>query len=405
MDTKILRNKILDLAIHGKLVPQDPNDEPASALLARIRAEKEQLVKDGKLKKKDLVTTPVSDEDKPFEVPEGWEWTTLGGIFNLQAGKNISASEIYDFSESTPFPCYGGNGIRGYVKEYNKEGQFPIIGRQGALCGNINFAEGKFYATEHAVVVTCFAKVSVHWARYILDIMNLNQYATATAQPGLSVATINDVLIPLPSLPEQQRIVAAVEQWMSLVDVIESGQENLQQSIALAKNKILDLAIKGKLVEKQGEWEEVKLKEILSLKSGEGLKVRDLGDNGIYPVYGGNGINGYYSENNVDAGTLIIGRVGFYCGSIHKTLSKAWVTDNALMVSIIRSDIDVDFLRILLIVLDLKKTSNSTAQPVVSGRGIYPLSIPLPPLSEQQRIVAKIEELFAQLDIIAKALK
>ena len=114
MDTKKLRQKILDLAIRGKLVPQDPNDEPASVLLERIRAEKEQLIKEGKIKrsKKSAATDKSHYENVPFEIPENWCWTTLGDVFTLQAGKNITAKEISDKQDTIyPFPCYGGNGL------------------------------------------------------------------------------------------------------------------------------------------------------------------------------------------------------------------------------------------------------------------------------------------------------
>ena len=147
-----------------------------------------------------------------------------------------------------PYACYGGNGIRGYVDIYNKEGQFPIIGRQGALCGNVNFATGKFYATEHAVVVTCFAGVNVDWARLVLEAMNLNQYATATAQPGLSVATVVEVNLLLPPLEEQKRIADFVLQYLNIIECMGAEANDLMQGLKNAKSKILDLAIHGKLV-------------------------------------------------------------------------------------------------------------------------------------------------------------
>lgn len=246
MDTKKLRQKILDLAIHGKLVPQDPNDEPASVLLERIRAEKERLIAEGKIKRSKKSAT--SDTSHYENVPEGWCITTIGEVFNLQAGKNISANDIHEFSREFPYACYGGNGIRGYVSDYNKEGRFPIIGRQGALCGNVNFAEGKFYATEHAVVVTCIAGVNVEWARYVLEAMNLNQYATATAQPGLSVATVNEVEFLLPPLKEQCRIAEFVANCFDAIESLTSQTNNLRLNLERAKSKILDLAIHGKLV-------------------------------------------------------------------------------------------------------------------------------------------------------------
>lgn len=252
MDTKKLRQKILDLAIHGKLVPQDPNDEPASVLLERICAEKEQLIKEGKIKKS-RKTSSSSDtphyEQVPFEVPEGWAWSRLGEIFTLQAGKNITAKAIYAKQDTDHcYPCYGGNGLRGYVGSYNREGRFPLIGRQGALCGNINEANGRFYATEHAVIVNTYCDTNIDWAINVLVYLNLNQYATSTAQPGLSVGTINEVVIPIPPLEEQQRISQNLNDWFCLIDQIEQGKSDLQTTIKQTKNKILDLAIHGKLV-------------------------------------------------------------------------------------------------------------------------------------------------------------
>ena len=252
MDTKKLRQKILDLAIHGKLVPQDPNDEPASVLLERIKAEKERLIKEGKIKrsKKSVKSSDTPHYGNlPFEVPDNWVWTTLGEIFNLQAGKNITAKDISTKQDRIHcYPCYGGNGLRGYVSNYNREGWFPLIGRQGALCGNINEANGKFYATEHAVVVDTYCKTNINWAINTLLYLNLNQYATSTAQPGLSVNTINEVMIPVPPLEEQQRISQSIKDWFALINKIEQSQSDLQTTIKQTKSKILDLAIHGKLV-------------------------------------------------------------------------------------------------------------------------------------------------------------
>ena len=185
----------------------------------------------------------------PFEIPENWAWTTLGDIFTLQAGKNITAKDIYDTPEPKHcFPCYGGNGLRGYVSNYNKEGHYPLIGRQGALCGNINEAHGQFYATEHAVAVETYCETDIDWVINVLVYLNLNQYATSTAQPGLSVATINEVAIPLPPIEEQKRISKSLDKWFSLIDIIENGKADLQTIIKQAKSKILNLAIHGKLV-------------------------------------------------------------------------------------------------------------------------------------------------------------
>ena len=228
-----LKKSILQEAVQGKLVPQDPSDEPAEALLERIRAEKKRLIKEGKIKKDkhesvifrrdnshyeklDGVERCIDDE-LPFEIPENWCWCKIGTIFTLQAGKNIQAAEIHENPFTDSHPCYGGNGIRGYVASSNRTGDYPIIGRQGALCGNINRATGEFYATEHAVCVEIYSQISVAWACLFLTALNLNQYATATAQPGLAVANINEVYIPLPPLAEQHRIVQRIEELLPLV--------------------------------------------------------------------------------------------------------------------------------------------------------------------------------------------
>ena len=228
-----LKKSILQEAVQGKLVPQDPSDEPAEALLERIRTEKQRLIKEGKIKKDkhesvifrrdnshyeklDGVERCIDDE-LPFEIPENWHWCKIGTIFTLQAGKNIQAAEIHENPFADCYPCYGGNGIRGYVTSPNRTGDYPIIGRQGALCGNVNRATGEFYATEHAVCVETYSQISVAWACLFLTALNLNQYATATAQPGLAVANINEVYIPLPPLAEQHRIVQRIEELLPLV--------------------------------------------------------------------------------------------------------------------------------------------------------------------------------------------
>ena len=268
MDTKALRQKILDLAIRGKLVPQNPNDEPASILLEKIREQKQQMFKEGKLKKKDIKndsiifkgednlhyekfqdgTVKCIEDEIPFEIPEGWNWARLRDICMMSAGKSKSTDQIKSEPFEGSYPCFGGNGVRGYVDEYNQDGIFSIVGRQGALCGNINIAIGKFYATEHAVVTTLFDGINFKWSNYILEALRLNNYATGAAQPGLSVANILNVFVPVPPTQEQDRIGNNVYESLKIVEALEQEKIDLQKIIIAAKTKILDLAIRGKLV-------------------------------------------------------------------------------------------------------------------------------------------------------------
>lgn len=152
------------------------------------------------------------------------EWKTLGEVFSMKAGVHINANEISDFqTEGYPYPCYGGNGIRGYVMHSNQIGPSAIIGRQGALCGNVKYTDGLYYATEHAVVVKPKEEVNIKWAFYKLQQMDLNQYKSQGAQPGLAVGKLLDLKIPIPPLSTQRRIVSILDRFESLVNDISTG--------------------------------------------------------------------------------------------------------------------------------------------------------------------------------------
>lgn len=252
MTPEQLKASILQYAMEGKLVKQNPNDESVSELLKRIKAEKQQLIKEKKIKRNKSLPL-IEDNEKSFDIPDSWKWVRLDDIFYLKAGKNKKAKDISDSKdENNKYLCYGGNGIRGYVADYNQEGKHPLIGRQGALCGNVHIAQGKFYATEHAIVVHLFGNVDYKWSAIFLKAINLNQYATSTAQPGLSVTRINRVLIPLPPLEEQKRIVAKIEKLMPLVDEYAESYNRLQkidnEFEDKLKQSVLQYAMEGKLV-------------------------------------------------------------------------------------------------------------------------------------------------------------
>lgn len=148
----------------------------------------------------------------------------LGKACDLKAGKGIKASDLKNNSCNGLYPCYGGNGIRGYINRFSNTEDAPLIGRQGALCGNINYARGKFYATEHAVVVTPKIKMNTIWLFYILKYLNLNKYAHGVAQPGLSVKDLVDILIPLANIEVQQTFAHRIE-------AIEKQKELVKQQI------------------------------------------------------------------------------------------------------------------------------------------------------------------------------
>ena len=494
MTTKQLRNKILDLAIHGRLVPQDANDEPASTLLARIRAEKEQLVKEGKLKKKDLVTTPVSDEDKPFEVPEGWEWVSFGEICNVVRGGSprpagsllyyegdIPFMKVADLTKDDSMYVYSATSTikeAGLHKTRIIDSDTLVLSNSGATLGvpkitkfstTINDGIAAFLNLSSDLQVYCywFLKSMTHTLR------NINQGA---AQPNLNTDLIKALPIPLPPLAEQHRIVSAVEQWMSLVDIIESGQENLLQSIALAKNKILDLAIKGKLVPQDANDEpaSVLLERIrkekerniterkIRLSKPEKNFIRSINNDfalhdswqwcNLYDVcrpFGRIGFRGYTKEDlviNKEEGAITLspsniidGKLDYShctylskmkyeespeikvengdillvktasCGKTALVEHLPWLATINPQIAVLK-DICINKKYLSLYLLSsyaqsqIQSFISGTAVPTFSTEVMLGLNIPLPPLSEQHRIVSKIEELFAQLDTIANAL-
>lgn len=152
------------------------------------------------------------------------EWQTIGECLDLKAGRSIKAAEISPIaSAERGVRCFGGNGVRGFVAIGSHHGSYPLIGRQGALCGNVNWVEGEFYATEHAVVAVPKAGIDSRWVYHMLTEMNLNQYATKSAQPGLSVSRLNQVRIPVPSLMEQQEAASLLDAFDALVNDLSSG--------------------------------------------------------------------------------------------------------------------------------------------------------------------------------------
>lgn len=165
----------------------------------------------------------------------------LGEVCLLKAGKFVSANDISPEYHKGLYPCFGGNGIRGYVVDYTHDGEFPLIGRQGALCGNVNLASGKFHATEHAVVVQPKIEMNVHWLYYALNAMNLGQYATGAAQPGLAVSKLETLSIEIPNISEQNKIAQTLCKVEQLVNFRK------QQ---LAK---LDELVKARFVEMFGD--------------------------------------------------------------------------------------------------------------------------------------------------------
>ncbi|MBO7059768.1 MAG: restriction endonuclease subunit S [Fibrobacter sp.] len=459
MNTKLLKQKILDLAIRGKLSQQFKSDGTAADLLKEIcdRTQEKTSLRAKRGNPSPQTIIPLDKNEAPFEVPANWEWVRIGDIFNLQAGKNIAAGLISSTCEDGYYPCFGGNGLRGFVSCFNREGDYPLIGRQGALCGNINRATGKFYATEHAVVVETNSMMNVSLACFFLTQLNLNQYASSTAQPGLSVAKINEVPIPLPPLAEQQRIVAKIEEAFAEIDAIEKNKDLLKTHIKQTRQKILDLAIHGKLVpqnksdepasilleritrdnphyekltdipfEIPESWEWVNAEDLFNIRSAIRIHQTDWQKEGI-PFFRGRELVQLCKTGNVDFEIYIseklyeenkrkggvpqkndilvsaVGTLGF--AYVVKGNKPFYYKDAYILCFENRHNLNPFYFQHLIHSKFINKIiyggSKGTTVDQLTIENAKKLPMPLPPLAEQKRIVNKIEEIFASLDEIS----
>ena len=194
------------------------------------------------------------EQDMPFEVPQGWVWTTLESCTINRDNERIPvASAIRSKQQHKKYDYYGAAGIIDKVDNYIFNERLLLVGEDGANLlsrakNNAFFAEGKFWVNNHAHILDSYPKKVLDFVAIVINSMNLEMYISGSAQPKLSQDNLNRIPIPLPPLAEQQRIVAEIERWFSLIDTIEQGKENLQNTIKQTKNKILDLAIHGKLV-------------------------------------------------------------------------------------------------------------------------------------------------------------
>ncbi|KAB4867217.1 restriction endonuclease subunit S [Bacteroides thetaiotaomicron] len=472
MDTKALRQKILDLAIHGKLVPQDPNDEPASVLLERIKAEKERLIKEGKIKrsKKSAKTSDTPHyENVPFEVPSSWVWTTLGEISNYGECNNVSVAsitdddwvlELEDLEKDTAKIIQtlsrSKRSIKGVRHRFNK-GDI-LYSKLRTYLNKVLVAPQSGYCTTEIMPFNSYCNVSSYYLNHVLRSAYFLDYTQqcgyGVKMPRLSTTDACNGMIPLPPLAEQKRIVKEIEHWFSLIDVIESGKEDLQATIKQAKSKILDLAIHGKLVpqdpndepasellkrinskaeitcdnghsekfpyEIPESWVWCSHNSILDISGGAQpsknyfenkpkpnyirlYQIRDYGESPV-PVY----IPINLASKQAKKGDILLARYGGSLGKVFHAEQGAYNVAMAKVIfkfeNLIYKEFAYYYYLSDLYQGKLKEISR-TAQAGFNSTDFNDMYFPLPPLAEQQRIVQKIEELFSVFNNIQKALE
>ncbi len=415
MNAELLKKALLQWAIEGKLVPQS-DDEEGVGNIGGI------------------------PENIPFAIPKKWKWAKLGQVFALKAGKFISSSEI---KASGEYPCYGGNGVRGFLDRYNREGRFPLIGRQGALCGNINLADGKFYATEHAVVADGGDRIDPDCAAFFLTALNLNQYATHTAQPGLSVKRISETPFPVPPFKEQLRISQKLNEILPLVEAYGKEQEALlkleRELPGKLRASILQEAIQGKLVPQLDEepavkqigvppedvpfaipekWKWARLGEVVGYGSASQVSPKDIsGDTWVLDLEDIEKETGRLLQKKknirVSSNKSVFKKGDVLYGKLRPYLNKVLIAneDGVCTTEIVpismesaKCPLDREYFQLYLMspifVNYANQCSYGVKMPRLGTKDAKAALIPIPPLKEQQRIVRKLKSIFDEFYIL-----
>ena len=476
MTTEQLMGALLEYAMQGKLVPQKVEEGSSKELLQIIQTNKIDLIRKGELRSNkkesfiyseeghyyDQIGKKVTciDDEIPFEIPMTWCWKRLENVAYMSDGVHFAPIYI-----ENGIPCFSAKDIYGdeihkekcnYItrtdyeemrEKINVKKDSILVTKSGTI-GRTAVVHDYFeFGLVESIGVINSLGVDADYIKLLLDYgfwytgKYYSQYTNGIAVKHLTLSLLGKVLIPIPPLAEQKRIVAKVDELMPFVEQYAATNTKLNTLNAsfpeMMRKSILQEAVQGKLVPqnpndepaslllkkiaeekkrliREGKikkqkplpeitedeipfdipesWEWVRLGDLISIKSGEGLTSSNMKE-GAIPVYGGNGITGFHNKALVHEETVVIGRVGYYCGSVHVTEPEAWVTDNAFITTYPKECLNREYLVFVLRHLDLGKDNNATAQPVVSGKKIYPKLFPLPPLDEQKRIANKIEEL------------
>ena len=449
MDTKKLRQKILDLAIHGKLVPQDPNDEPASVLLERIKAEKERLIKEGKIKgsKKSAKTSDTPHyENVPFEIPSSWVWTTGNEIFSplrscIPQGDTFIYVDI-DAIDNKVNIIKNPKIMRtadapSRATRYTKAGDVlfsmvrPYLRNIAIVPENSWIASTGFYVCSPSKLLLSQYCYYLMLSDYVVD--GLNQYMKGDNSPSINNSHILSWLYPIPPLTEQQRIVKEIERWFASIDEIEQDKSDLQTIIKQAKSKILDLAIHGKLVPQDpydepaiellkrinpnftpcdnghypqlpDGWCKCRLEDIVEYEQPQAYIVNstDYDDRYLTPVLtaGKSFVIGYTNETaGIYQNTPCIIFDDFTTDS--KLVDFPFkVKSSAMKILKVAADIEIEYVAMFMNITRLIGDTHKRYWISEYSK----LCMPIPPRKEQKRIINATNAMFEKLDAIMESL-
>lgn len=447
MDTKKLRQKILDLAIRGKLVPQDPNDEPASVLLERIKEEKERLIKEGKIKKskKTVSSDTYHYENVPFEVPEVWVWTTLGEILELVSGQDFPPEKYNANIAGIPY-IIGASNIENEQLIINRWTESPsvysylndlLVVCKGAGVGKmaINNIGVAHIARQIQAVRGYTNYTDIKYIKAVVknNIENIISKANGLI-PGLKRELLLSLQLPLPPISEQRRIVCEIERWFFLIDQIEQGKADLQTVIKQAKSKILDLAIHGKLVPQNPNdepaiellkrinpdftpcdnrhytqlpegWTVAPMQVLCSLVDGDKQNGIERTNLDVKYLRGERDAKTLTSGKYVTANSLLILVDGENSGEVFRTPIDGYQGSTFKQLLINENMNEEYVLQIINLHRKvLRESKVGSAIPHLNKKLFKAIEVPIPSYKEQQRIVMAINIAFKQLDLITESL-
>ena len=454
MDTKKLRQKILDLAIRGKLVPQDPNDEPASVLLERIKAEKERLIKEGKIKRSKKTAKTSDTPHYPYLLPNGWKWCKLEDLVcELKYGTSEKSSSVGKIAvlRMGNITNWGTIDYSGLVYSSNDEDikQYSLK-KNDLLFNRTNSSEwvGKtaVYKEERPAIYAGYlirVRPILISSDYLNYVMNSSYYRNwcynvktdAVNQSNINAQKLSQLMIPIPPLKEQERIIIEIAKWISLIDTIKNSKEKLQVIIKQAKSKILDLAIHGKLVPQDPNdepasellkrinpkaeitcdnahytqlpkgWSVAHMQILCSLIDGN--KQNDLERINLDVKYlrGERDPKTLTSGKFIPANSLLILVDGENSGEVFRTPVEGY-QGSTFKRLIINENISTEY---LLQVINLhrkilRENKVGSAIPHLNKKLFKAIEVPIPPYNEQKRIVEAVNSAFKQLDVITESL-
>ena len=449
MDTKKLRQKILDLAIRGKLVPQDPNDEPASVLLERIKAEKERLIKEGKIKRSKK-TAKTSDtphyENVPFEVPDNWIWTTVEEILELASGQDFPPEKYNNNVSGVPY-IIGASNIENEQLVINRWTEFPsvfsyindlLVVCKGAGVGKMAVNNiGTAHIARQIQAVRAYTNyINIKYIKAVVkhNIEDIISKANGLI-PGLKRELLLSLQIPLPPFSEQQRIIIEIEHLFTLIDKVEENKYDLQAIIRQVKNKILDLAIHGKLVPQDPNdepaselikrinpkaeitcdnahytqlpkgWSVAHMQILCSLIDGN--KQNDIERINLDVKYlrGERDPKTLTSGKFIPANSLLILVDGENSGEVFKTPVEGY-QGSTFKRLIINENMNTEYLLQVIKFYKklLRENKVGSAIPHLNKKLFKEIKVSIPPYKEQRRIVDTINKTFMSLDMIMDSL-